>query len=241
MSGIAGVRRTRNSPVVLASCTPALLAAGTCVVVADLQAPDGAPGPSYLADVVFGPQDVVSSTGCVPAARILRVATADDLAQERRRESRHTPGTTGVDRGVPTATTQSPLWIGVAPRAEDGRQRDLPGGASVNTPLQPTTHDEIAAEAADLLAIVEEGRHGVRGFGDDLPALGQEIALSGGGTAVVTGIDGKRGRLHARLPGGEVVIGPLPARADAPWSPTTTGGDGEDPRSKPSTGQDIHE
>jgi hypothetical protein len=97
----------------------------------------------------------------------------------------------------------------------------------------------MAAQAAELLAIVEEGRFGTRGFGDDLPALGQEIALGGGGTAVVTGIDGKRGRLHGRLPGGEVVTGPLPARADEPWSPATTGGDGEDPRTEPSTGQDV--
>jgi len=36
-------------------------------------------GQAYLAQVVLGPQDVVSSTDCVPAARMTRVATADDL------------------------------------------------------------------------------------------------------------------------------------------------------------------
>ena len=82
MSGIAGVRRTRNSPVVLASCTHASLAVGTRVVVEDLQELGGEPGPAYLAGVVFGPQDVMSSTGCVPAARVLTPLPALKLAAD---------------------------------------------------------------------------------------------------------------------------------------------------------------
>jgi hypothetical protein len=175
-------------------------AAGEWVVVE-------AAGETYLAEVVFGPRDVLSSTDCRPVARIVREATRDDMPAavpwgEEGELPLSAQRPAGSRPGIPHPSARTPRWTGVAPRAAEGRAKRLRG-------LLPTAGD-IAGLAGELLAIVEEHRHGVRGFGTDLPALGAEITLSDGRLARVMGIDGRHGRLHAGLPGGEETSEPLP-------------------------------
>lgn len=179
MSGLAGIRRIRAAPVVLADCPFPELSVASRVLVSDLYAIDE---PDYIAEVVFGPQQVVATTECSPTARIVRLIARDEL---------------------PMVTDSASLWIGLAPA-------ELFPSESVGQGL-PRDAAEVALACAGLLAAIDAKHHERRrGFGEDLPDLGQEIVLADGRMATVTGIDGKRHLVHARLDGGEEIVGPLP-------------------------------
>ncbi|GAC1433455.1 MAG: hypothetical protein NVSMB65_07340 [Chloroflexota bacterium] len=206
--GVGGVRRRRDMPVILAACSLPRLARGSRVLVQPLDDPEGAP---YLAEVVFGPEDVLACAGCVPAARVVRPATTADMAATP--DDGATPG-----QGEPAAET-GPLWL-----------------ASTGGPGS----QHLAAEAAKLLALVEEGSHDLRGFAGELPVLGEMVPLESGGTALVLGISYRTGpsreaTMRARLENGEEVRGPLPAAGAAVWSPVAPAGAPDVAESPPQT------